>query len=78
MIGNIIEVEQIHNDTVLIIVRGDFTRFTSLEFAKAFRERLEQVACKTGKPVMILEDSFKIEQLDDSRLAALGLQRIKN
>ena len=41
MAENIIDVEQIHADTVLIVVRGDFQSFGSLEKAKYVREQLE-------------------------------------
>lgn len=78
MIQNIIDVEQIHADTVLIIVRGDFTRFNSLEKAKYMREQLESFSLTVGKPIMYLHPELSIESLNDEHLAALGLQRIKD
>lgn len=78
MTENIIEIDQIHADAVLIVVRGDFTRFSSLECAKSFREHMEELACKTEKPVIMLNHTDKVEGLNDSQLEAIGLQRILN
>jgi hypothetical protein len=78
MAENIIDVEQIHADTVLIVVRGDFQSFCSLEKAKYVREQLEGFSLKVGKPVMYLHHELSIESLNDEQLAVLGLQRIKD
>lgn len=73
-----ITVEQIHADTVLIVVRGDFQSFNSLEKAKYVREQLESFSLTVGKPVMYLHPDLSVESLNDEQLAAIGLQRIKD
>lgn len=78
MAWDMINVEQIHADTVLIIVRGDFQSFGSLEKAKYVREQLESFSSTVGKPVMYLHPELSVESLNDEQLTALGLQRIKD
>jgi len=72
------DIEQIHADTVMIVVRGEFTRFGSLEDAQLFRGHLEELAKKSTKPIVFLDDSMSIEQFDDEQLKQIGLQRIKD
>ncbi|AXY57282.1 hypothetical protein CDG60_12320 [Acinetobacter chinensis] len=72
------DVEQIQPDAVLIIIRGEFTRFASLTDAQQFRGHLEEVSARVGKPIFFFDHSLGIEQLNDQKLAALGLQRIKD
>lgn len=73
-----ITIEQIRADTVLIVVRGDFKSFDSLEKAKHVREQLESFSLTAGKPVMYLHPDLSVESLNDEQLAAIGLQRIKD
>ena len=48
---------------MLIVVRGDFQSFGSLEKAKYVREQLEGFSLKVGKPVMYLHHELSIESL---------------
>lgn len=77
-IGIAKDVEQINADTVLIVVRGEYTRFESLVDAQLFRGHLEEFSKQAAKPVVFLDESVGLEQLDDEKLATLGLQRIKD
>lgn len=72
------DIEQIHADTVMVVVRGEYTCFDSMEDAASFREWLNEFSKLASKPVVFLDKSVGLEQLDDEKLASLGLQRIKD
>lgn len=71
-----IQLDQVADDTALVIIRGDFTRFASLEQAKQARDELRECQIKIGKPLMFIDNSFEVEMLNDQQLLELGLQRI--
>lgn len=77
-VGMAKDIEQIHADTVLIVVRGECSRFESLVEAHLFRGHLAEFSKLAAKPVVLLGESVSLEQFDDEQLAALGLQRITN
>jgi|GEM_PF-1911320 len=68
--------EQIHSDTALVVVRGDFSSFSSVEEARSTAERIVEAFKDVGKTAFLLDDRFKIEQLTVEQLEHLGLQRI--
>lgn len=73
-----IQLDQVADDTALVIIRGDFSRFASLEQAKQASHELREWQMKIGKPIMFIDNSFEVEMLNDRQLLELGLQRIKS
>ena len=72
------QIDQVGEDTALVIIRGDFTRFTSLDQAKKIRHELSEWQEKIGQPIMFIDKNLEIEKLNDQQLLELGLQRIKS
>lgn len=73
-----LQVDQISEDTVLIVVRGDFSRFSSMERAKGAQDLLREWQTRVNKPILFIDHSFGFEQMDDEQLKQIGLQRIKD
>lgn len=71
-----IHLDRIRSDTVLIVVKGDFSSFQSVEIAKATAKNILDAFGPAGKPVILIDQNFSIDQLDSEQLKALGLQRI--
>lgn len=71
-----LQVDQISEETVLIVVRSDFSRFNSLEEAKRAQDQLREWQSRINKPILFIDHSFDFEQMDDEQLLKLGLQRV--
>ena len=72
------DIEQIHADTVMVVVRGEYMNFDSMEEVPRFHGWLNEFSKQASKPVVYLDKSVDLEQLNDEKLATLGLQRIKD
>ncbi|WP_336929966.1 hypothetical protein [Acinetobacter tandoii] len=73
-----LQVAQINEDTVLIVIRGDFTRFSSMEKARRVKDELREFQSRINKPILFIDDSFCFESMNDEQLKQIGLQRIKD
>ncbi|MHA3104663.1 hypothetical protein [Acinetobacter sp. ANC 3791] len=71
-----IQVDQIHPDTALIVVRTDFYKFASIETVRELGTQIQQAFQETGKPVVFMHDGMTIEQLTVEQLERLGFQSI--
>ncbi|WP_151815094.1 hypothetical protein [Acinetobacter soli] len=71
-----LQVDQIHPDTVFVVVRGDFSSFPSIEEARSTAKSIASAFETTGVTALLLDERFTIEQLTVEQLEQLGLQRI--
>ncbi|PVZ89991.1 hypothetical protein C9426_01005 [Serratia sp. S1B] len=70
------QVDQIHTDTALIVVRADFNKLGSIEAVRELGAQIQQAFQVTGKPVAFMHDGMTIEQLTVEQLERLGFQSI--
>ncbi|ENU80027.1 hypothetical protein F975_01779 [Acinetobacter sp. ANC 3789] len=71
-----IQVDQIHPDMALIVVRADFNKLGSIEAVRELGSQIQQAFQVTGKPVAFMHDGMTIEQLTVEQLERLGFQSI--
>ncbi|MCU4496354.1 hypothetical protein [Acinetobacter ursingii] len=71
-----LQVDQISPDAQMIIVRGDFRSFSSVDEAHSVAKQLHKSLDVLGKPVLFMDRSMSIEQISVEQLERLGFQRI--
>lgn len=72
------DIEQLDPNTTALFVKYDSKQFSSSHQHEKLREQFSQIAQATGLKVIAVDHQMTIEQLSDTDLAAIGLQRIKD
>ncbi|WEI17133.1 hypothetical protein PY247_11230 [Acinetobacter proteolyticus] len=71
------DIEQLDPNTTALFVKFDSKQICSSHQHEKLREQFSQTAQATGLKVFAVDHQMTIEQLSDTDLAAIGLQRIK-